>query len=162
MSSVADLTKFPFPPDQASYVLTDGSAVVSTTLDGGSARYRLDLLDVANTIVVQWTFDPIKYQYWKAFYDTIIVKGSLPFALDLYMDQAVLTTHEVHIVPGTLTLASQSGLTFVVGCTIEAIPLPIDDVDNTAFINLYNIYGDNTLAMLNALQQLTNYDLAQI
>lgn len=162
MSTIDDLIKFPFPPDQETYALTDGTAVVSTQLDGGSARYRTDLLDVAGSVVVQWTLDPSKYNYWKAFFKTKIQSGALPFALDLYMDLPILTTHEVHIVPGTLTLSSQSGLTFVLGCTLEAIPLPTDDDANNAYIFLYDTYGDGGSQVLSLLEKLCNVDLPGI
>lgn len=159
---MADLQKLLYPPDQESYSVTDGTTVVATALDGGSSRYRADLLDAAAIVTVQWTLGPADFQFFKAFFRTALANGALPFLIDLYMDNAELTEHEVHIVPGTFKLASQQGNTFIITCNLEAIPNNTDATLNYYIILLTSIYGPNVTTALNLFQQIANFDLTGI
>lgn len=159
---MADILTFLYPPDQAAYAVVDGTSVISTALDGGSSRYRADLLGAPAKVTVQWTFDPLEYQYSKAFFKSGVNGGADAFLIDLYIDNSDLTTHTAHFVPGTFSLASQTGNTFVVTATLEVEPNDDDAALNWALVQLTNVYGAQVPDLLNALEKLANVDLGSI
>lgn len=151
-------------PDQATYDVTDGTEVVSVQLDGGASRFRADILNATSIVTVEWSIGPTQYQYLRAFYKTATQNGSEPFEIDLFLDQPILTTHTAYFVAGSMKLASQSGLTFVVTASLEVYPLPQDDDYNNSIMDLYEIYGDSTGAsdVINQLELFINFQLPSI
>ena len=118
------------PPDQNGYAFTDGKEVLSVQLDGGASRYRKDILNANVNVTVQWTVDRDQYNFLRVFYKKRTESGSLPFMIDLYLDDPyTLTTHVAHFVPGTFGLKSQKGLSFVVGATLEVKPSALSDAN---------------------------------
>ena len=136
------LSKFIIPPDQASYAVTDGKEVVYTQLDGGAGRFRRDILGATSRVVVQWTCNREKYKYVRSFYRGVTVSGSLPFEIDLYLDDPFeLTTHKAYFVPETMKLASQQGLQFVVTAELEVYSA--EDEDGGYYALFYNEFGED-------------------
>jgi hypothetical protein len=110
------------PPDQASYAFTPSASSVATQLDGGASRFRADQLGAAIVLTVQWTLNAFNFDYLMAFYRTAITYGSDPFTISLILDSDAPQAYTAHFMPGTFNLISQSGNTYIVGGTIEAIP----------------------------------------
>jgi hypothetical protein len=155
------LTKLTIPPDKASYAVQDGQEALSVKLDGGASRFRLDILGATSTVNVQWSVGPNAYLYLRAFYKSISKSASLPFLIDLILDQPGLTEHEAHFVVGSMRLASHRGLEYTVSAQLEVKPIPADDEYNEALVTMYNEYGSFEAGqeVLNQLEQLTNVDL---
>jgi len=155
------LTKLTIPPDQASYSTKDGNETLSVKLDGGQSRYRRDILEASSAVTVVWSATPGQFQYLRAFYKTVALRGALPFLIDLYLDLPTLTEHEVHFVPGSFGLTGQRGLQFTVSAQLEVKPLEVDDEYNETIVMLYNEYGSLEVAKatLDQLAQLVNVDM---
>lgn len=157
------LTKFLLPPNQASYSVTDGQESVSTKLDGGAARYRKDILDATSAVKGTWLLTPAKFEYFRAFYKTVTRSASLPFLIDLILDEADnLVEHTAYFVPGTMKISGVAGLSYSIEADMEVVPIPADHDYNLILIAAYEEYGEDRagfLAMINQLEQLANYDL---
>lgn len=116
------LSKLYLSPVSDGYSFTDGSEVLSVKLDGGASRYRQDILNSSLTANVQWILTPNKYTQMRYFYLNTVKSGSLPFNIDLLLnDVDNLTETECHFVPGSFGLRSQRGLSYVVGATLELV-----------------------------------------
>lgn len=144
-----------FRPEQSSYEVETGESSISVQLDGGLSRVRRDQHGAASRIKCTWILDRADYQYWKAFYNTELQSGSLPFTIDLLTDQPYLEEHVARFVPGT-TSTKWRGLVAIQEGIIEAVPVNSSDFD---FMVLYLTDNDPDGEYLNILEQLANYDL---
>lgn len=136
------LIKLNLAPDQSGYAVTDGTAVVSTALDGGAARYRKDIANATAAVNVQWSLSPMEFRYLKTFFTLLIDKGANAFLLDLYLDSEELTEHECHFVPGTFKLTGQKGKQFTVGAQLEAEPIKLSDDEESEEIEWATLFGE--------------------
>lgn len=155
------MTAFPYVPTQAGYSISDGPAtVISYKLDGGTSRYRRDTIGATNRVEVQWALEGTDYDAFMLFVKDDLQQGSLPFTIDLLLDQAEMTNHSAQIIPGTLRVTSVTGYIVVVSASLEAYPVDDDDTDE-AIVMLYEEYGgeEGVAALLAALSQLVNEDL---
>jgi hypothetical protein len=110
------------PPDQDTYAYTPNASFISTQLDGGASRFRADQLGAAIVFTIQWTLSAFNYAYLMAFYRTAINYGSLPFLIDLILDDGTMRQYTVHMLPATFNMVSQAGQSYVMGCTLEVLP----------------------------------------
>lgn len=125
-------------PDAESYTQKDKAEVTSIPVEGGLGRYRRDLLGAARSVGVQWTLNPYQYRYWRAFWQTLLKRGSERFTCDLVPeDGCAPVAHECLVVPGSMGVPSQGGRTYVIGATLEVTPLPVDDAANEAIIEAF-------------------------
>lgn len=149
------MEKFVIPPDNASYTFEPGSSVLSTKMMGGASRYRKDLINPTSKVSVNWTTDTDGYLYIRSFFRAIIEEGSLPFLIDLVLDEPGLTEHKAYFVPGSFRLNSQKGLTYSVSAELEvyqaAVPAFAKD-----FVYIYNEFGNTFRYYENALDILIN------
>lgn len=149
-------------PESASYSVTDGQNVIYTELDGGAGRYTLDKFGATSKVNVSWTLLPNQFQYLRAFYNTTIKKGSIPFYCDLIIDDPSPTQHLCYIIPGSMQLTGQRGLAYSASAQFEVIPVePEGDIDET-LVWLYEEYGDGAWDILDMLYQLVNEKLPQV
>jgi len=153
------LLKFAIPPDNNGYSFTDGEEVLSVALQGGASKYRLDILNANIRLNVQWTLDRNQYNYIRAFYKSVLISGSLPFLLDLYVDNPFeLTEHECYIIPKTFGLKSQKGLSFVVGCSLEVKPVAMTSENlNTGLV--YGLFQEFSEDYCLSFDDITNVQL---
>ena len=150
------LYKMIIPPDQNSYSFNDGIEVLSASLDGGASRFRKDILNANLKLNVQWTLDRTGYNFIRVFYKTMLQSGSLPFLMDLYVDDPfTLSEHECHFMPGTIGLKSQAGESFIVGATIEVKPIDQSQT-NIDVASLYALFGDQYNFYNDAFDTLIN------
>lgn len=147
------LPKFPIPPDSTDYVLQNGEEVIEIEVEGGKARRRRDYLSKPSSLRVFWIFEQAEYQYFKAFFNSSLKKGSLPFLMDLIVDNPYLQEHTVSIKSGSLTMSDPLGLSIRVEAELE-VQLPIQ----LGFDEMILFLWDKP-DFLNTLEQLTNYDL---
>jgi hypothetical protein len=156
-------TKFVIPPNQSSYSVTDGETTISTKLDGGASRYRRDILNAYFIVDCEWRLSEDDYQYFRAFYNTETTSGSLPFLIDLIIDDSSLTEHEAQFVPNTIKLSVYNGAYYTVRGQLEVKPIPRDTDYDSTLVMLFSEYGGDTEArgMLDQLEQLTNVDFVE-
>lgn len=152
------IQKLIIPPDQNGYSVMDGNEVLSVQLDGGASKFRQDILNSVSKVSVQWTLDATQFNYIRSFYKYTLISGSLPFLLDLYIDNPFeLTEHVCHITPGTFSLKSQMGQSFVVGCTIEAEPIADQNLIDAGL--LYGLFGEQYVAYNDTFDNLMNVEI---
>lgn len=122
-------------PDQASYSLDFGEEFLAVEMEGGPAYYRQDQLGASVHLPgVTWTTDEAGWEYLRAFYQLTGAKG-LPFAVQLFVNDATLVYHEAHF--QKIGLVSTDGPIFVVRANLEVTPLPIADADAQAIVDAY-------------------------
>ena len=173
------ITKFIIPPDQEGYSFNDGLEVLSVQLDGGASRYRKDILNASFKMSVQWTVGREDYNYIRVFYRSTTLSGSIPFLIDLYVnDPFELTERTVYIVPGTFGLRSVSGHKSVIGCTLEVMPIqlieeipggPIIEAsvieftdENLASMSVYGLFGESWPEYSSLLDNVINVTFPSI
>ena len=148
-------------PDQISYSVNSANEVLRIQLDGGRGRYRRNILNGSRIVNCQWTVSPENFQYLNVFYRYFVENSSEQFLVDLYLDDPILTEHKANFIPGSFSLSSQTGLTFVVNTQIEVIPKPYDsDYTNTYFMMIDEYDSpEKAIEILNLLERLVNIDL---
>jgi len=154
------LPKLQLRPDTQGYSVQDGEDAFAVELDGGAGRYSRDKWGSTSKVAVSWTLLPNQYQYLRAFFNTTIAKGSLPFLCDLILDYPSPLEHVCRIVPGTMNLGSQQGYAYVSSCTLEVEPI-MDAEFDAAIVMLFEEYGEGSTSsdILNLLASLVNIDL---
>lgn len=153
------MEKLQLRPDTQGYSVQDGEDVIAIELDGGAGRYIRDKWGSTSRVSVTWTLLPAQHQYLRAFYNTTIQKGALPFLCDLILDDPTPVEHVCRIVPKTMTLGSQQGFAYISSCTLEVEPIAIDSELDETLVMLYGEYGDGAYDILNLLEKLVNVDL---
>ena len=156
------LPKLQIRPDTSGYSVQDGEDVIAIELDGGAARYIRDKWGSTSKVAVSWTLLPVQYSYLRAFYNTTIQKGALPFLCDLILDDPQPVEHVCRIVPGTMSLGSQQGYAYISSCTFEVEPILADTETDETLVMLYEEYGDGYPDVLNLLAELVNEDLPEV
>lgn len=157
------LPKLNLTPAQDGYAVADADdQVLRAKVSAGPSRTRLDMLGAPSDVAVTFHLTDAEYQYWRAFFRSTIGYGSLPFLMDLLLDQPDLTEHEVKIVPGSTRLSGQRGLLYVVQARLEVKP-SMEDADlDEAIAMLFAEYGDDAPNILALLEKLVNVDLPLI
>jgi len=133
--------KLQLQPDSSSYSVTDGTEVVSTSLDGGAGRYRRDIVNASSIVTCQWTLNRDQYQYIRAFYRSGVESGSLPFLIDLVLDMPYLREFEAYFIPNSMKLSEQKGYMYRVSANLEVTPLAADTEYDLNIVTLYSIYN---------------------
>ena len=142
-------------PEQSSYVYGNDGSIISTTLDGGYSRSRVDQFKSTSIINCTWRLYDYHYQYFRAFWIVETEKGVYPFLIDLILDQPYLEEYEAKFVPGTLNMSNPEGLTYEISADLEVIPVR-DDEYSQSLIDAYTADG---YGYLNLLEKLVNVDL---
>jgi hypothetical protein len=155
---MAALTKFVLPPDNSAYSVTDGIETIATQLDGGASRYRRDILGATSRVTVAWNVGPAEYLYIRSFYKGVVASGSLPFEIDLLLDEPRLTTHKAYFRPGSMVLNSQKGLTYFVSAELEVYPAPVSEFA-ADYVYVYNEFGLTFPYWEDQLNTIINFDL---
>jgi len=155
-------TKFVIPPNQNSYRVKDGETTIAVKLDGGASRYRRDILNAYFMIDCEWRLSQDDYQYFRAFYSTETINGSLPFLIDLITDTADLVEHEAQFVPDSMQLSVYNGGYFTIRAQLEVKPVARDTTLDAALVMLFTQYGGDSqiIGAFNQLEQLVNVDFA--
>lgn len=108
-------------PTAAGYSAQQNPSTLSVALDGGAGRYRADILNASFLVNVLWVCDQEKYDYLSAFERTATKRGSLPFLIDLILDDSELIEHEARFVPGSYRLAQVDGVVYRVEAVLEVV-----------------------------------------
>lgn len=113
------MNKLTLAPDIDSYTL-DFAPVALASSVGVNAVYGQVLLNKWQRLNVSWTCDKTEFNYLTNVYRAHEASGHAPFLIDLFLSpKSSLVESTAIIVPGSFGLQSQSGETFVVGCSLE-------------------------------------------
>jgi hypothetical protein len=146
-------------PDYASYTTTDGVETMAIKLKGGASRYRKDVLNSTTTVDCQCTLTAGQYEYWRAFYRTATVSGSIPFNCPLTLDRADVQTFKCYFVPNSTNVSNMDGnAIFVVQAQLEVVPIPANPASDAAIIS----FNGNLQPMEDLLNTITNILIPQI
>lgn len=121
------MTELLVRPTLAGFGVAFGDSVITTKLDGGASRTRLDKVGATHEVQVQWMLEATGYNYLMAFYRTEIDFGSLPFTIKMKsIDKASLETYTAKFAsPPSLT--AFYGTIFQVSAMLEITPLAHDE-----------------------------------
>lgn len=92
----------PLAPIRDDYSFVPGNGVVSTRLDGGASRQRLDVIGSSHTVEMQWLLTGLKYTILMGFFRDTLAEGSLPFLASLLTDIRTLTTVKCRCAGGAM------------------------------------------------------------
>lgn len=132
--------RFLITPESSSYAVERGNEVVRVELDGGAGRYRADVLHSSFKVDCQWIFTRSQYDYAMAFFRTQTQRGSLPFEIELIIEDFDLGERTAYFIPGSFKLTGQRGLAYFVSGTLEVLPEinPDETTEDAATIAAYN------------------------
>lgn len=150
------LSKLNLTTPQEGYSVEDGEAVLRAKLSGGPGRQRLDMLGAASIVDVTLVLTSDEYRYWRAFFRSAIVEGSLPFLIDLVIDTADISEYQVQIIPGTTKLGSVQGDAHFVPMQLEVMMPVADAAYDIALVLLYELYGQDAGPVLDLLEYIVN------
>ncbi len=155
------LAKLNLAAPQEGYSVDDGEAVRRAKMSAGLSRIRLDHLDAAQEVDVTLVMSDSEFNYWRSFHRAILVRGSLPFLLDLMIDDSDVSEYTVQIIPGTMQETVRGHAHFVqLRLEVEASEANME-YDET-LVMLYDLYGEEAGELLAALEQLVNFEFHHI
>lgn len=144
------LQKLILPPEQSGYAVSATKDVITVELGGGFSRSRKDIVNSASIIDCRWTLNLEEYQYFRAFFNIVTKKGTLPFLIDLLLDQPYLEEYEAKFVPDSVRMSDPFGLSRVCTAQLEVIPLDPEEMGEGILL----FFGND---LLNQLEQFANY-----
>lgn len=158
------MRKLPYLPDSDGYSFNDATEAVMVSLDGGPPRVRSDILNGPVSLTANWTLDRTGYDYFRAFYRVVMDREAGKFQCDLIIDDSAITQHDCIFVPGSMKLAQQRGLMYVVAASLVVIPIPMDLDKEEAVLDSVDAYGSEFAAkdIYGLLNELANIRLNQI
>ncbi len=151
------------PPDQPGYSISLASDSISTELRGGASRYRRDFVGSSNLATVRWTVGNMDRDFITAFIEDLTVSGTIPFEIDLYgasNSGAVLSRYTVNVVPGTFREISTTGLTHVLGATLEVRRSAEGEAFRAAQALVYAVSEGNSQQYMQLLETVVNVTYA--
>lgn len=152
------MAKLTLRPDEASYAQTPGSEVASVQLNGGRA-WRRKTKDNASSIVnVTWILEEGEYQLFWAFFRVYTARGSLPFNMDLVLEDSILEDVECYFNTEPSLAAKDNGV-YTVTSELEVIRPAYDPDLDLAFVDGYTAYGDGLAAIFDRLAIFANEDM---
>ena len=149
------MDKFIFTPNQSGYSVQDSIEVLQVELDGGAPRIRRDIVGSWPIVNVSWIFDRENFNYFREFYRLTTVSGSLPFLIDLLIDNAdELTEHVAQFVPGSIALSQVSGQSYGVSANLRIKPLDVSTFPG--LVAVINAFGEDWQKDLELLDSIVN------
>lgn len=123
-------------PMEAGYAINSPQEVMRVQLDGGAGRYRKDFVGSTSIVNISFQLDWPKYNYFWAFYRSATDRGSLPFTLDMFLEDTTLRTYTCRFIPASIK-SSPRALTWVVTCQLEVEPIAEDPSADAALVASY-------------------------
>jgi len=157
MPTTANLLKLPYRPLKGSYAYDNSSHIVSTQLDGGQSKGRLDVIGGTSIVNVEWFLRPAEFQFFMAFYNTVAGKGSRKFKTDLILDKPYIQEFICKFVPDSLQVREPSALSYRITANFEVSPID-DSAYDFAFV-LYTLDPVGTDNLLDSIGTFVNSDL---
>lgn len=129
------------------YAISRGSNVLESKVDGGMPRFNLDRTLEPVPFTLNFVMSDLQHSVFLSFYDGVINHGADSFKMMLDSGTGIVE-HQVNIVPNTLKQAKPSGCNWYVSFTALAENTPSQLEACDAMYNLYQCYGDGTVALL--------------
>lgn len=148
-------------PVVTGYGFDGPGGTMRTEVEGGMSRYAMDFDRGSQMFRVTFILTPLELSVWSAFYHQIIKKGSITF--DMIVDSGFgPDTHAVNIVPGSYTAnrtagGVQTAVNFIVEAESQAYEMT--PAEAQILVDLWNVYGKSTDAVLAGLDDLVNVKL---
>ncbi len=154
------LAKLQLLASKAGYAVAESSdAILSAKVGAGLPRQRLDFKNAPQRVNVSFKLDPGQYRYWRAFWRNGVFFGSLPFLIDLIIDDYELAEYEAMFVPGSVQLADVSGLRYQISAVLDVKPNAGDESYDAGLVMIYEEYGEEGDEIINLLAEVVNEDL---
>lgn len=150
------MNKITLPVTESGYSIVEGNEALFADFGSGRTNFRAGKDGLVSRVKVQWTLDRTSYTTFRTFYSNQ-GKGSIPFLIDLLMDQSTLTEHVASFVPGSITLQAVDGLTYIVSA--ELAVAPIWDPGGYA-VTVHNYSNDLEITLLSAISHFVHTHLA--
>lgn len=115
------MDKLKIAPDEASYSFVFAPTAKASDI-GTNTIFAENIKNKWIAVLVQWTLDPHECDYLFAVNRFSESNGHPPFLIDLITKSGTPEEHIACILPGSFSLKSVSGKTFVVSCTLEVKP----------------------------------------
>ena len=112
------MLEIPFRPLQDGYGATLNDGVYGFRTAGGVGRSRRALLGSVSEVDVEWTLGPDEYSQMMFMIDHQLAGGTIPFLIELILDDGELKKYTAEIDPESLELDDVEGLTYTVSATL--------------------------------------------
>lgn len=156
------MIKLALKPQQGTYKERPGTETWRIDLDGGRGRYRRDIIGASSRVTVSFPLDQFEFEYFNRFYNSVAKNCSLPFLIDLVLDDVVPSEYVAYFIPGTLEKSIAGGPNHVAVVDLEVIPNANDEIFDTTFVLLYNEFGaEGIVPALDLLAEIVNVDLPE-
>jgi hypothetical protein len=123
--------------------------VIRTALDGGSGRYRSDIIGGTTLVNVTWMVDGGGYQFLWSFFRNRTSRGADAFLIDLVIEAPDLTEYTAHFIPGTFHLASVVADIYIVTAQLEVEAVDADDLYDSSVVDVWHGSGGQPNIYLN-------------
>lgn len=147
-------------PLVAGYSAGPTPGVERTAIEGGPARYAMAYDRGVQPYSVSFKFSTLRFSVWNVFYHRAILKGAVSFALPMDSGHGV-SDHVGNMLPGTYSAVRLQGNRFYLVSfqfEVENQAYEMSDADAEALLELYEVYGDETDALLRRLARFALVD----
>ena len=126
-----------------------GNGVYSIETEGGASRARRTVLGSVDKVNVVWRLSPVEYAELVFMVDHQLARGTIPFLIDLAIDNGRLTEYTAQISKNTFGLRGQAGLAYTVGATLLVQRPPL-----TERVRIYTqLIGDLAFSLTGTVQE---------
>lgn len=149
-------------PDSNGYSFQEADSVVSAEFEGLFLRTRKSLSKAPLSGNLQWTVNAEQFDYLCAFNRLATLDNSLPFKIDLILTEAAPEEYLVFANPGSFSLKSVSGNSFVVSMGVQVIKnIPDRDISEVLQM-LFELYGEDSEIILSGIAHLVNVKMPEV
>lgn len=150
-------------PVVENYNIGAPDGVMRTEVGGGMPRYGLMWDRGVQPFRVTMVLNALRFSVWTTFFMHTIKKGTLSFDMPLNSGYGV-GDHSVSIMPGTYSAVPTGGGDFVMWTVsfmveTESQAYDMSAADAEAFLALYELEGDQSAALLQAIDIFANQHL---
>jgi hypothetical protein len=150
------IPKLTLPILEAGYTVSEPASAIAVGSKGGFSRTRADLDDGSVTVTVGWKLSVASYSQLLNFFRVGTKYGSLPFAIDLVIDNSLLTTSTAYFNSDGPQVTQVTGLNYFVNATLEVIPNMVDTAFDAGVVAVFNASNGDPVPYLNLFDQIVN------
>ena len=111
--------KLNYIPNQASYSIDTRQETIAIPLEGGTSRYRKDIIDAGTIANVSWILNTTEYADFREFYKLTTSAGTTSFKIDLAINYGTLEEYDARIIPDSLSTSRYADGFFNVQAQLE-------------------------------------------
>lgn len=135
------MEKLLIPGLDAKYTFTEKASVIRNETRGGLPYYRNDLDNTSIPVTIEWILSKTQYNYLWSFYRVTTNFGSLPFTMDLCINDDISTEYTCYF--GNPQLTQVNGGYYTLTDTLEVLTNDVNFDFDKMIITLYTISGDS-------------------